>query len=110
MVFKKMYDLLLKKISSLEENVPLLVPYFATLYFVEILYFMFILLLVYGKAVSAVSGVIFSLFLTWHIIGLYLHKNIFRKVHLFVMDIHIAFSAGYLINRLAGDMPLSFAD
>ncbi len=93
-----------------EEKAPLFIPYFSTLYFVEVLYFMVMLLLIYGRTAALVCGFILALLLTFHVIGLFFMKNRHRKIQLILMDLHIAFTAGFLINRLMGDLSLSSMD
>jgi len=72
--------------------------YFSTLYYFEIIYFMFILLILYGKPVSVIAGFTMTILITIHIVQLYFKKNINRKIQLFIMDIHIAYAGAYLIN------------
>lgn len=101
---------LAKFMPGYEEKAPLFIPYFSTLYFVEVLYFMVMLLLIYGRTAALVCGFILALLLTFHVIGLFFMKNRHRKIQLILMDLHIAFTAGFLINRLMGDLSLSSMD
>ncbi len=101
---------LAKFLPGFEEKAPALLPYFSTLYFVEVIYFMFMLLLIYGRTAAVLCGFILALLLTFHVIGLFFMKNRYRKIQLILMDIHIAFTVGFLINRIAGDISLSSMD
>lgn len=71
---------------------------------------MVMLLLIYGRTTALVFGFISAAFLTFHVIGLFFLKNRSRKIQLLLMDLHIAFTAGFLINRIAGDFTLSHPD
>lgn len=61
---------------------------------------MFLLLIAYGKFISIAAGIILSVLLTLQIINLYFKKNINRKIQLFLMDIHLAYSLVFIINFL----------
>ena len=70
--------------------------YIATLYYLEIVFLMFGLLFLYGKAVSIIAGLLLTLVLTYHIIQLFFRNRLHRKLQLCLIDIHAAFAAGYL--------------
>ncbi|HNW26907.1 MAG TPA: hypothetical protein PKN50_00405 [Spirochaetota bacterium] len=70
--------------------------YIATLYYLEIVFLMFGLLFLYGKAVSIIAGILLTLALTYHVIQLFLKNRLHRKLQLWLMDFHAAFSAGFL--------------
>jgi hypothetical protein len=89
---------------------PRFLSYYSTLYYVEIIYFMFMILIIYGRMAAVISGLVFTGLLTLHIIRLFLQRNFNRKIQIVLMDIHIAFTAGFLINRILGDLPLSGPD
>jgi hypothetical protein len=80
--------------------------YMATLYYLEIISLMFGLLFLYGKAVSIIAGTALTLFLTFHIIRLYFTIDLHRKIQLFIIDIHVAFAAGYLFYNISQETPL----
>ena len=103
-------DKLLSALPGFIRKAPRLLPYYSTVYFVEIIYFMFMLLIIYGRTAAVISGLIFSGLLTFHVIGLFFQKNRNRKIQIVLMDIHIAFTAGFLVNRIIGDFPLSGID
>ncbi len=69
--------------------------YIATLYYLEIVFLMFGLLFLYGRAVSIVAGILLTLALTYHVIQLFLKNSLHRKLQLWLMDFHAAFSAGF---------------
>lgn len=77
------------------------VPYVFCLYFLEIIFFMPAVIYYYGKAAGFTTVVILSALLSVHLIFLYLRKNSSRIIHLFIMDIHAAFSIGYIVNYIS---------
>ena len=77
------------------------VPYVFCLYFLEIIFFMPAVIYYYGKTIGFTTVVILSALLSLHLIYLYLRKNSSRIIHLFIMDIHAAFSIGYIVNYLS---------
>jgi hypothetical protein len=92
-------------IKSLVRNrIHQVAAYMATLYYLEIISFMFGLLFLYGKAVSIIAGVVLSLLLAYHIIQLYLKNDLHRKIQLFIIDIHAPFAIGYLFYNIAQGM------
>ena len=74
--------------------------YIATLYYLEIVFLMFGLLFLYGKAVSIAAGVALTLLLTYHIIQLVFRNRLHRKLQLYLIDIHASFAAGYLFYNI----------
>jgi hypothetical protein len=70
--------------------------YIATLYYMEIVFLMFGLLFLYGRAVSIIVGLLLTLLLTYHIIQLFFKNSLHRKLQLYLVDIHAAFAMGYL--------------
>lgn len=86
------------------------VPYLATFYYAEILYFMFFINFLYGKVFSVVTGISLSLLLTFHVIKLFNKKNFNRKLQLYLMDFHCAYSSAYFINMIFSGHTLNFMD
>lgn len=86
------------------------VPYIATLYYAEILYLMFFINFLYGKIFSVTAGVSLSIILTLHVIKLFYKKNVNRKIQLYLMDFHCAYSSVYFINRLFSGYTLTSVD
>ncbi|MBN2160671.1 MAG: hypothetical protein JW807_14880 [Spirochaetes bacterium] len=70
--------------------------YISTLYYLEIIFLMLMLVFLYGKAVAVSAGIILSLALAYHIIQLYYKKKPHRIIQLWIIDVHAAFTAGYL--------------
>jgi len=101
---------ILSVLSGYTVKAPRFLSYYSTLYYIEIIYFMFMLLIIYGRAAAVITGLIFTGLFTIHIIRLFFQKNINRKIQVVIMDIHIAYTAGFLINRIFGDFPLSGLD
>jgi hypothetical protein len=86
------------------------VSYFDILYFFEIINLMFLLLMIYGKVISVLSGIILSVLLSFHIINLYYKKEINRKIQLFIMDIHLAYSLPFLFIAALNNYESSIPD
>ena len=83
-------------------RINVLAAYAAVFYFLEIIFLMFSLLFLYGKAVSLGAGAVLSPLLAYHVIQLYYRKRIHRTIQLWAIDIHAAFAAGYLFYCAAG--------
>ena len=101
---------ILSALTRHEEKAPVFLSYFSTVFFLEILYFMIMILLVYGRTVAVIFGLLTAFILTLHVTGLFFQKNRNRKIQLLLMDLHIAFTVGFLINRFFGDFSLSVPD
>lgn len=87
-----------------------LLPYFSIIYFIEILYFMFVISFLMGKVPGLIFGTLLLAFLLWHTVGLYSMKNRHREIQLLLMDIHVAFSAAFVFNRLVVSSAFSTID
>lgn len=103
-------DKIVSAMTRYEKKIPVFLSYFSTIFFVEILYFMVMILIIYGRTAAVIFGFITAFILTLHVIGLFFQKNMNRKIQLLLMDLHIAFTAGFLINRLFGDFSISGPD
>ena len=108
--FKTFYNTMDKRIENLIKRADSAVPYVATLYYIEILYFMFFLNFLYGKTFSVVAGITLSFILTLHVIKLFNKKHFNRKLQLLIMDIHFAYSLAYFVNKLFAGYHLIFID
>jgi hypothetical protein len=86
-------DYIIKKSQSF-------LPYLATFYYVEILYLMIFLNFIYGKTFAITICLFLTVLLTFHILSLFKKKSISRKVQLYLMDLHFAFSVAYFFNRI----------
>lgn len=84
--------------ETMKGRIPFIVSYFDVLYFFEIIYLMLTLLVLYGKAVSAVFGTVAAVLLSAHILSLYAGKGRNRKVQLFLMDLHLAMAVPVFLN------------
>ncbi|MBN2077348.1 MAG: hypothetical protein JW838_00185 [Spirochaetes bacterium] len=73
-----------------------LIPYALTLYYLEIISLMFALLFLYGRAAAIISGAALSLLWAYHIVRFHYGDERHRKIQLVVIDLHAAFTAGYL--------------
>ena len=76
------------------------IPYLATFYYVEIIYLMIFLNFIYGKSLSITIGILLTVLLTIHIFSLFNKKSTSRKIQLYLMDFHFAFSVAYFFNRI----------
>jgi len=100
---------MLKKINF-KEKVNSFVPYLATFYYVEIIYLMIFINFLYGKFFAVTAGLLLALFLTFHVIRLFNKRAINRKIQLYVMDIHFAYSLAYFFNRIFSGSDLTTVD
>jgi hypothetical protein len=90
---------MLKKIK-IKEIVNSFIPYLATFYYIEIIYLMIFLNFLYGKVYAVTAGLLLTFFLTFHVFRLFNKKDINRKIQLYFMDIHFAYSLAYFFNRM----------
>lgn len=84
-------------LKSIKKRAFKIVSYFNLLYFIEIINLMFLLLIMFGKVISIIAGLILALLLSLHIILLYFKKERNRKIQLYLMDVHLAYSIPFLI-------------
>ncbi|HSV97686.1 MAG TPA: hypothetical protein VLM75_12255 [Spirochaetota bacterium] len=80
------------------------------LYFMEIIYFMIAIAFLYGRAPAVGIGFLLSGLLSVQVIGLSMKKEPTRKVHLFLMEIHAAYSIPFLIGAFSGAVPVTGYD
>jgi hypothetical protein len=83
-------------VSFIRSRISQISAYIATLYYLEIVFLMFGLLFLYGRAAAIIAGTVLTLLLTYHIIQLFFRKGLHRKLQLYLIDVHAAFAAGYL--------------
>jgi len=100
---------LLKEID-IKEKVNSFVPYLATFYYTEIIYLMIFINFLYGKIFAVSIGLFLTFVLTFHVIRLFNKKNINRKIQLYFMDIHFAYSLAYFFNRVFSGSTIGTAD
>ncbi len=100
---------MLKNIN-IKEKVNSFVPYLATFYYIEIIYLMIFANFLYGKIFAVAAGLLTTFFLTFHIIRLFNKKDINRKIQLYFMDIHFAYSLAYFFNRVFSSSDLTSVD
>ncbi len=96
--------------KNLKQKVSSFVPYLSTFYYVEIIYLMIFINFLYGKIFAIAAGSVLTVFLTFHVIRLFYKKDINRKIQLYLMDLHFAWSLAYLFNRIFSKVDLSFVD
>ena len=104
-----MIEKMIDKNYTIEKSHSLL-PYIATFYYVEIIYLMIFLNFIYGKTLAVSIGIFLTALLTFHIFSLFNKKSFSRKVQLYLMDFHFAFSVAYFFNRLFTDSDLTGID
>ena len=85
-------------------------PYIATFYYVEIIYLMIFLNFIYGKTFAVSICIFLTILLTFHIFSLFNKKRINRKIQLYLMDFHFAFSVAYFFNRIFTESDLTSID
>jgi len=98
-----------KKID-IKEKVNSFVPYLATFYYLEIIYLMIFLNILYGKISAVTSGMILTFLLTFHIFRLFNKIDVNRKIQLYIMDFHFAYSLAYSFNRFFSENDLTIFD
>jgi hypothetical protein len=74
--------------------------YVMTLYYFEIIYLMFKILFLYGKAAAVLTGSALSLALAYHIIRIFFKSGLHRKLQLYIIDLHAAYVIGFLFATL----------
>lgn len=87
-----------------------LIPYIATLYYLEIMYLMFIVNFIAGKIIAVGTGFALAILLSFHVVALFNRKNLNRKIQLFLMDLHFAYSAAFIVSRVVTGFTLSGGD
>lgn len=85
-------------LNIIKKRIFIYASYFDVLFYFEIINLMFLLLIIYGKFISIATGSILSVLLSLQIINLYFKKETNRKIQLFLMDIHAAYSIPFIIN------------
>ncbi|HOM10609.1 MAG TPA: hypothetical protein PLO73_10455 [Spirochaetota bacterium] len=71
--------------------------FMAVWYYIELLYMMNIAIFFYPPMLISLIGIILGIALSIHILKLYIGNTINVTIHVFVMDVHIAYSAGLTI-------------
>ncbi|HON79682.1 MAG TPA: hypothetical protein PK544_14405 [Spirochaetota bacterium] len=94
-------------IETVQKKIVTVVSYFNIVYYFEIINLMILLFFLFGKITAVLSGLTLSLLLSWHIIMLFFRKQNNRKIQLFLMDIHVAISAGIIIRTISSPLPAS---
>ncbi|MCU0821291.1 MAG: hypothetical protein MUC95_02315 [Spirochaetes bacterium] len=81
----------------MKDRICVIISYFNILYFFEIINIILLLLVTYGKTFSITVGFVLTVLLSIHIIRFYFNKGSSRKIQLYMMDLHIAYSLPFLI-------------
>lgn len=81
-------------------NLPVIGAYFSTLYYLEIIYLMVIVLFVFGKTVAVICGILMTLALTAHILRFFNRRRGSRMTQLIMMDVHASVAAAFVITMI----------
>ncbi|HNX25056.1 MAG TPA: hypothetical protein PKG60_13495 [Spirochaetota bacterium] len=100
---------MLKK-TDIKVKVNSFVPYLATFYYIEIIYLMIFLNFLYGKIFAVSAGLLLTFLLTFHVIRLFNKKDINRKIQLYCMDVHFAYTLAYFFNRIFSENSIGTVD
>ncbi len=92
------------------ERAGTVISYAGILYFMEIIYFMIAIAFLYGRATAVAAGFLLSGLLSVQLIGLSMKKEPSRKVQLFLMEVHAAYSIPFLIGAFTGAVPVTGYD
>lgn len=84
-------------LESIRPRVHVYAAYTANLYFIEILSLFMVSLYVAGKTISMIMGGTLAALLAVHIVMLYNRRDLHRKIHLFLIDLHAAYTVAYLV-------------
>lgn len=84
------------------ERVNIFVAYFDVLYFLEILYIMIVLNILFGSVISFITGFCLGILLATQIVMIYFKKRIARVIQLVLMEFHIAYSFPLLVGLMLG--------
>jgi hypothetical protein len=85
-------------------------PWFAVLYYLEIMYFMVTLLFMAGKTVAATVSGILALLLAVHIFMIYFKRPASRIMQLALMDLHCAYSVPFVLSLVMSGAEYSTLD
>lgn len=89
----------------MQAKIVTIVSYFNIVYYFEIINLMILLFFVFGKISAVLSGLTCSVLLSWHIIMLFFRKQNHRKIQLYLMDFHVAVSAGIITRMITSPVP-----
>ena len=92
---------------AFRSHVVSITAYFACLYYLEIILFMFNAVLIFGKTPSVIAGIALAVMLTRHILSLYEARNTSRMILLFIMDIHVAVTISFIPGLWVFDIGLN---
>ncbi len=85
-------------------------PWFAVLYYLEIMYFMVALLFMAGKTIAATVAGAAALLLAAHIFMLYFKRPLSRTIQLALMDFHCAYSVPFVLSLVLSGAEYSALD
>lgn len=93
---------LLKRFSNDSvERSSLYAAYLSTLFYLEIIYFMVIMVFALGLLPAVIIGLVLTALYTAHLIRLYFRRRLHRLLQLGIMELHCAFSIGFCYNIIS---------
>ena len=96
----------MSRIKQLKQKLPVLLSYISLMYFIEIIYMMLVIVILYGKTASIITGLTLSVLLSYQIISVNLGKKSGRKVQIVIMEIHFAISIAFITNLIRLDLSI----
>jgi len=91
-------SVVMRFINDSVERSSLYAAYVSTLFYLEIIYLMVMLVFALGLIPAIITGLSLTALYTAHLIRLYFRRNLHRLLQLGVMELHCAFSIGFLYN------------
>jgi hypothetical protein len=95
-----------KLMVLLTRRLPEIASYISLLYYIEIIYMMLVMVIIFGKTASLAAGFTASLLLAFQIISLNMRKDFSMKVQLVIMELHFAMSVVFIINLSLRDFSI----
>jgi hypothetical protein len=95
-----------KLVVLLTRRLPEIASYISLLYYIEIIYMMLVMVIIFGKTASLAAGFTASLLLAFQIISLNMRKDFSMKVQLVIMELHFAMSVVFIINLSLRDFSI----
>jgi hypothetical protein len=95
-----------KLMILLTRRLPEIASYISLLYYIEIIYMMLVMVIIFGKTASLAAGFTASLLLAFQIISLNMRKDFSMKVQLVIMELHFAMSVVFIINLSLRDFSI----
>jgi hypothetical protein len=88
------------RILNFIQNKNKLAAYLLNLYFLDIIYFLSLSIYLYSRIISSITAVITALILAILIIKIYNNSRKFKKISLFIIDLHSAALICYIFTAI----------